>query len=73
MGHNKGLAIAMPNKLARKQSQNNIKNARQGNGQKIKVFNLNIETLKQISDPTGPPKKPNTALKAQNNLKIDQY
>ena len=37
----------------------------------MKVFNLNIETLKQISDPTTSQKQPNTFQKAKNYPKID--
>ena len=43
------------------------------NAQKIKVFTLNIETLKQFSDLTASPKIVNTAQKAQNDPKIDLY
>ena len=38
----------------------------------MKVFNLNIETLKQISDPTAFQKQPNTFQKAKNYPKIDR-
>ena len=37
----------------------------------MKVYNLNIETLKQISNPTTSQKQPNTFQKAKNYPKID--
>ena len=39
----------------------NIESARQVNALKMKVFDLNIETPKYFSDPSPPPKQPNTA------------
>ena len=51
----------------------NIESARQVNALKMKVFDLNIETPKYLSDPTPPPKQPNTARNYKNDHKIGRY
>ena len=51
----------------------NIESARQVNALKMKVFDLNIETPKYLSDPTPPPKQPNTAQNYKNDQKIGRY